>query len=116
MSKKVALVAFNGEPMCFVHVLLNALDMKNRGYDVKLIIEGSACKLVSIMNDEKQPFSQLYLKVKEQGLITCVCQACSAKMESLESAKEQGLKICGDMMGHPGLAEYIDDGYQIITF
>jgi len=116
MNKKIALVAFNGEPMCFVHVLLNALDMKDKGYDVKLIIEGSACKLVSIMTDEKQPFSQLYIKVRNKGLITCVCQACAAKMGSLESAKEQGLTISSDMMGHPSLAQYIDDGYQIITF
>ena len=31
--KKVALFAFNGELMCFVHVLLNALDMKEKGYE-----------------------------------------------------------------------------------
>jgi len=29
--KKVALFAFNGELMCFVHVLLNALEMKDKG-------------------------------------------------------------------------------------
>jgi hypothetical protein len=116
MKKKVALVAFNGEAMCFVHVLLNALDMDSKGYDVKLIIEGSACKLVSTMTDEKQPFSQLYTKVKDKSLITCVCQACAAKMGSLDNAKEQGLTISGDMMGHPSLAQYIEDGYQIITF
>jgi hypothetical protein len=42
MAKQVLLVAFRGEPMCFVHVLLNALDMKERGYDVKVVIEGTA--------------------------------------------------------------------------
>jgi len=34
VDKKVALVAFNGEPMCFVHVLLNALDMEEKGYEM----------------------------------------------------------------------------------
>ncbi len=29
--KKVALFVFNDEPMCFTHVLLNALDMDERG-------------------------------------------------------------------------------------
>jgi len=38
--EKVALFAFNGEPMCFIHVLLNALDMKEKGIDVKTIIAG----------------------------------------------------------------------------
>ena len=42
MAEKVVLVAFQGEPMCFVHVLLNALDMHERGFDVKVVIEGAA--------------------------------------------------------------------------
>ena len=40
-TKKVALFAFNGELMCFIHVLLNALDMNKKGYEVKIVIEGS---------------------------------------------------------------------------
>ena len=27
MKKKYALFAFNGDPMCFIHVILNALDL-----------------------------------------------------------------------------------------
>ncbi len=44
--KKLALFAFNGDPMCFIHILLNALDMKEKGFDGKIIIEGSATKLI----------------------------------------------------------------------
>ena len=44
--KKIALFVFNGDPMCFIHVLLNALDMKERGYEAKIIIEGAATKLL----------------------------------------------------------------------
>ena len=50
MSKKVVLVAFNGELMCFAHVLLNALDMNEKGYDVKVVIEGSATKSLSSLS------------------------------------------------------------------
>jgi len=45
--KKVALFAFNGELMCFIHVLLNALDMNERGHQVKIVIEGAATSVVS---------------------------------------------------------------------
>ena len=38
--KKVALFAFNGELMCLMHVLLNAIDMNERGQEVKIVIEG----------------------------------------------------------------------------
>ena len=30
MAEKVVLVALNGEPMCFAHALLTALDMRER--------------------------------------------------------------------------------------
>jgi hypothetical protein len=34
--KKFALFVFNGDPICFIHVLLNALDMKKKDMMVKL--------------------------------------------------------------------------------
>ncbi|MBN2416341.1 DsrE family protein [bacterium] len=116
MKKRVALVAFNGEPMCFAHVLLNAMDMRAKGWDVKVIIEGTATRLVQEMNDPDKPFGELYIAVRDGGLIDCVCKACSAKMGSLAAAEAQGLPLCGEMKGHPGLGRYMEEGYEVITF
>jgi hypothetical protein len=33
--KKFALLVFNGDPLCFIHVLLNAIDMSEKGYEAK---------------------------------------------------------------------------------
>lgn len=115
MSRKVAIFAFNGEEMCFIHSLMNTLDMKDKGYDVKLIIEGSATRLVKEAEDGKKPFTALYLKAKDAGLIDCVCRACASKMKSLESAKHQELPLCDEMFGHPSMARYMNDGYEIIV-
>jgi len=115
--KKVALFAFNGEPMCFVHVLFNALDMKEKGWDVRVIIEGSATKLVKTFEDEPDgPFAPLYRQVRDAGLVDCVCQVCSAKMGSMEAAKAQELNLCAEMNGHPSIARYMDDGFEVLTF
>jgi hypothetical protein len=114
--KKVAIFAFSGESMCFVHVLLNALEMKDKGYEVKLIIEGTATKLVKDLAAAPTPFTPLYEKVKAAGLVDCVCQACSKKMGSSDEATAQGLTLCGEMMGHPSMARYIEAGYELIVF
>ena len=114
--KKVALFAFNGELMCFVHVLLNALNMAEKGYDVKLVIEGSATKLIIDLADPGTPFSGLYKKVKEKGLIDCICKACAAKMGTLKEAEQQGIPLCDDMSGHPSMARYMEEGYTALTF
>lgn len=110
------LYAFNGELMCFVHVLLNALDMAEKGKKVAIVFEGSAVKLVQELEDEKNPFHVLYMKAKSKGLIDGVCKACSAKLGVLDSVEASGLPLLDDMMGHPSMASYIEKGYTIITF
>ena len=114
---KVALFAFNGDPVCFVHVLLHALDMKENGYDAHIVVEGAATKLVKEFHDNPSaPFASLYTKVKEAGLIGCVCKACATKMGSLDSAEAQGFSICEEMSGHPSITRFIKEGYQVFTF
>jgi hypothetical protein len=113
---KYALFAFNGEAMCFIHVLLNGLDLKAKGQEVKIVIEGAACRLVPELGEAGHPFHQLYTKAREAGLIAGVCKACAQKMGGLEAARAQGLSILEDMSGHAGMAPYILEGYRIITF
>ena len=113
---KIALVAFNGDAMCFAHVLLNALDMAEKGHEVEIVIEGAATKQIVELANPQKPFAQQYKRVKDQGLVTAVCKACANKMGALTAAEEQGLPLSGEMSGHPPLIEYAARGYQIITF
>jgi hypothetical protein len=114
--KKIALFVFNGDPMCFIHVLLNAIDMDERNYEVKIIIEGAATKLIPDLVKKENPLHELWKKVKNFGLVDGVCKACSNKMGTLEPAKSQELELLEDMSGHPGMARYRDEGFEIVVF
>ncbi|MDD3619647.1 MAG: cytoplasmic protein [Desulfobulbaceae bacterium] len=114
--KKFALFVFNGEPMCFIHVLLNALDMKARGEEAKIIIEGASTGLIPELVRPGNPLNGLWKKNLEAGLVAGVCKACSSKQGTLEAAKEQGLTLLDEMSGHPAMAAYRAAGYEIITF
>lgn len=109
---KFAIFAFNGDYMCFVHVLLNALDMDAKGKEVKIIMEGSAVKLIKELEEKGNP---LYKQAREKDLFHAICKACSATMGVLEYNEGTGIPVKGDMTGHPAMNEYIDKGYQIIT-
>lgn len=113
---KYALFAFNGEAGCFIHVLLNALDMKARGHEAKVVVEGAAVKLVPLLYEAGQPLNMLWTKCLEAGLVEGVCKGCAAKMGTLEAAQEKGLKMLDEMSGHPSIAAYRDAGYEVITF
>jgi len=63
--KKFALFVFNGDPMCFIHVLLNALDMKAKGFEAKIIIEGASVKLIPELVKSGNPL--IWIVEKEFG-------------------------------------------------
>ena len=115
MSKAVLFV-FNGDPMCFIHVLLNALEMQARGHEGRILVEGAATALVAELPKPEHPLHALWEKVKAAGLVEGVCKACSQKMGSLAAAQEQGLALLDEMNGHPSMARYREAGYEIITF
>ncbi len=110
--EKVLFYAMTGEKMCFQHVLLNAVDLSEAGNEVKIIFEGASVKLVAMLEEEKNP---LYLKAKEAGIIAGICQACSKAMGVYEENLASGLSMLDDMMGHAGIKNYINNGYQVIS-
>jgi hypothetical protein len=114
---KFALFAFNGEPMCFAHVLLNGFDLAARGHEVAIVIEGSATRLVQLyVEDPELPFAAKYREAVEAGLVHGVCKACAAKMGSLAAAEEQGLRLLAEMSGHPSIGAFHEQGYEVLTF
>jgi len=114
--KKIALFQFNPDPMCLVTVALNAMEMKDKGYDVKVVVEGDATKLMSLLRNETKPGALEFKKLKALGLIDCVCKACATRNSVVPAIIEQNLKLCDEMSGHPSIARYMDDGYEIVTF
>ena len=114
--KKIALFVFNGDPMCFIHVLLNGLDLQARGHTVKIVMEGSATALVKDIDAAGNPLRPLWEKALDLDLVEGVCKACATKMGARDAAQALGLKQLDEMSGHPAMASFIAAGYDIISF
>ena len=116
MEKKVVLFAFRGDLSCFVHVLLNALEFREKGYEVQVIVEGEATKLVAELAKPDNPMHALFEKTKALKLFAGVCRACSHVLGTQEAAVAEGFALLDDMHGHPGMARYTDDGFTVLIF
>ena len=114
--KKIALIAYDGELTCFAHVMLSALDFNSKGYEVKVVIEGAATRLISELIRPEAPFSNLFREMVDKDLLACVCESCAVKMGTFQTAQDRGLPIDGEMKGHPSLERFVNEGYEIITF
>ena len=112
MEKKYLFYAMEGEVMCFQHVLLNAMDLKSDGYEVKIIFEGASVKLPPAL-DGKNP---LYKKALDEGIIAGVCKACAQTLGVLEDIEKLELPLLSDMSGHAGMKPFIKEGYEVVVF
>ena len=113
--EKMVFFVFRDEEMCFIHVLLNALDAHERGSVARIVFEGSATRLVPILSEVSHPLHALYARARAEGLIAGACRACSAKVKVLEAVQEEGLPLLDDMNGHPGMHRFLEEGFAIIT-
>ncbi|PID72155.1 MAG: cytoplasmic protein [Desulfobulbus propionicus] len=113
---KIVFFAFRGDPLCFIHVLLNGLEMAEKGMEGKIVLEGEAVKLVSEMVKPDHFLHQLYTKVMEKNLIVGACKACSNKLGAVEAIEKESIPLIGEMAGHPAMSDYIQNGYTVLTF
>ena len=112
--KKTVIFAFRGDPMCFIHVLLNALDLEERGLGGRIVMEGEATRLLQELREPEHFLHGLYESVKKKGLIEGVCKACSTKMGTMEIAKEEGFPLLDSMKGHPSIGAFMLEGYEVL--
>lgn len=114
--KKAALFVFNGDPVCFIHVLLNGLDMKAKGMDSRIVVEGAATALLPVLAKPENPLHKLWEKAKSEGIVEGVCKGCAHKMGTVDAAVSQGLALLDDMSGHPSMSRYVEKGFEVISF
>lgn len=113
---KTALFVFNGDPMCFIHVLLNALDLQARGHEATIVMEGASVALPPALVKPDHPLAKLFGQVREKGLLAGACKACSVKLGVPAEVEAAGVPLIGDMSGHPSMGSYMDAGWQVVTF
>lgn len=114
--QKTVMFAFRGEPLCFVHVLLNTLDMDARGVTARIVMEGEAVKLVAGLEQADNAFHGLWVQAREKGLVAGACKACSAKLGATEAVQAAGLPFLDDMKGHPSMQVWREQGYDVLIF
>ncbi|AWB10283.1 hypothetical protein TDSAC_0929 [Thermodesulfobium acidiphilum] len=114
--KNVVLFAFRGDSMCFIHVLLYGIELSESGINIRVVLEGESTKLIPELYNENSPLYNLAQKAIKLNLFEGVCKACSTMMGTIEEAKKRNLNILSDMSGHAGMARFINNGFEVITF
>ena len=122
-GRRLLFVLFQGGQCELTHALLYALDLTERGHEVALILEGPAIAATVAMDDGQGRFSQLLRAVRERGLLRGACRTAAGGCAStdpgarvLEGLGARGIPLLDELDGHAGVGEYVDRGYELVTF
>ncbi|MBI4287465.1 MAG: DsrE family protein [Chloroflexi bacterium] len=96
------------------HALLYARDLKGAKVDVKLVFDGAGTGWIDEWSKPENRTHKLYEEVRDSGAIGGVCDFCIGHYGNKERATGQGLSLLGESQGHPDVARFVAQGYQII--
>ena len=109
---KVLFYAMTGEKSCLMHVLMNAVDLADKGWQARVIFEGRSVLLVQQLKEEGNPH---FARALSLGLIAGICLACSKTLGVYEDNLASGLPMLSDMNGHAGMKPFLEEGCEAIS-
>ena len=112
---KYLFVATDDNKMQLYHLLLNAINFKEKGHDVAVILECASPKLLIGIADGSIKLP-VFNKAMQLGIIDQACKACSMAFSATDAAEKLGVPLKGELSGHSDLLPFVEDAYAIVTF
>lgn len=100
-----------------VHALLYSKELREHGHEVVLVFDGAGTEWVSEwtnpQSDDK--LKTAYEELRNSGVTQVICDFCSTAFKVKENLKAQGQTLTSEYQGHPSIAKWADQGYQIVV-
>lgn len=98
-----------------LHALLYSKELKEKGHDVVLIFDGAGTEWAEALMDGKSKLSPVFQQVQKLDIVQVVCDYCSGAFKVKGSLQKKGAHFEGDYNGHPSVAKWADQGYQLVV-
>jgi len=122
-TRKLLFLLFSDDGCRQAHALMYALELREKGHDVKLLLEGLATRMVSELGAEGSRTGALLRQVRDAGILAGACERASSGCASDDPARKvadvaraHGVKLLSDLDGHPSIEPFVRQGYEIVTF
>ena len=97
--------------------ILYAIELKEAGYDVKLIFEGAGTKWAEQLtrSDGKSPLIPQFRELNKLGVKVEACDFCSETFDVKTALRQRKFKLVGEYKGHPSIVTLSKKGYRILV-
>ncbi len=100
-----------------VHAFLYAKELKEHGHEVVLIFDGAGTEWAEeLSNPESQSkLKPMYEQLKQAGVVEIVCDFCAGAFTVKERLAQRQVPMTAEYAGHPSIAKWADQGYELIV-
>lgn len=118
MKRKILFLVFTNDACRRNHAFMYAVDLARRGHDIRLLVEGEATRCLL---EREGLFGELFEAARGLGVLVGLCRAASAGCGDASQdvtclAEQSGLTLIDNLDGHAGIASFVEDGYEVVTF
>ena len=121
MPRKILFVLFSEDACRQNHALLYALDLREKGHEVKLILEGGATRMVSAMHAADSRPGALLRQARDVGILAGACGRASSGCASedptrqvAQLAEAAGVPLLSALGGHASIEPFVREGYELV--
>jgi len=99
------------------HALLYSQELLDHGHRVVLVFDGAGTHWANVWSNPETEgkFRKLYLKLRKSGATEVICDYCATAFKERVHLEAREANFENGYEGHPSIAKYANDGYQIIV-
>jgi intracellular sulfur oxidation DsrE/DsrF family protein len=100
-----------------LHALLYSDELMKHGHEVVLVFDGAGTEWVHEWSDPetKNKYASKYLELKKKGVTELICDYCAGAFQVKKDLLGRKLTLDGEFEGHPSIAKWADQGYQLVV-
>lgn len=100
-----------------VHALLYSRELKEHGHDVVLVFDGAGTEWAEEWTkpESTNKLTPMYQELSKAGMTQVVCDYCAGAFAVKDALKDRKVGLTAEFQGHPSIAKWADQGYQIIV-
>ena len=119
-KRKLLFIVFTNDPCTRNHAFMHALDLAEKGHTARILLEGEATRCVA---EQEGFFGNLFEAARDKDILLGACKTASGGCSTNDPsrnvvtlAEAQGIPLLEGMNGHASIAEYVDDGFEIVVY
>jgi len=99
-----------------VHAFLYARELKEHGHEVRLVFDGAGTEWAEELSNPalESKIKPMYDEFKKLGVEEVICDFCAGAFGVKEKLQGRRLPLTAGYEGHPSIAQWADQGYQIV--